>query len=188
MARARAAGRRADPAAVIIPLLVGAGVAVVLGVYGQAHDPTGRALFTMFFTATINLKVWFATLSLLFGVFQLLSALRLYGKIKIPRDMPSWLGQAHRLSGTLAFLVSLPVAYHCLWGLGFATEGGSRRVWHSIFGCAFYGAFAAKVLIVRSRRMPNWALPVVGGLTFAVLVLVWYTSALWYFTNTGFEV
>ena len=114
--------------------------------------------------------------------------LRLYGKIHIPRSFPSWLGQAHRLSGTLAFMFSLPVAYHCLWGLGFATEGGTRRVLHSLLGCLFYGAFAAKVIIVRSKRMPSWALPVVGGAAFTLLVLLWYTSALWLFTNQGFKV
>ena len=87
-------------------------------------------------------------------------------------------GPAHRIAGSLALLVSLPVAYHCLWSLGFNPDpGGSRRFWHSVLGCAFYGAFATKVLVVRSRRMPGWALPVVGGLLFTVLVLIWLTSS-----------
>jgi len=169
-----------------VPLLAGGAVAIFLGVYGRAHDPTGRSLFTLFFTGTINLKVWFATAALVCATFQVLSALRLYGKLHVPRTMPAWLGQAHRLSGTLAFLLSLPVAYHCLWSLGFADTGATRRFVHSVLGCLFYGAFATKVLIVRGRGMPNWALPVVGGATFAVLVMLWYTSAWWFFRHAGF--
>lgn len=187
MATTRGSQPSAAPA-LALPLVVGGAIAVALGVYGRNHDATGRGLTTLFFTSGIYLKAWFATVSLLCGIFQLLSALRLYDKIHIPRSSPSWLGQAHRLSGILAFVFSLPVAFHCLWGLGFATEGGSRRVLHSLFGCLFYGAFAAKVIVVRSKRMPNWALPVVGGTVFALLVLLWYTSALWLFNNQGLKV
>jgi len=187
MATAQQAERRPAPA-LVLPLVIGGAISLMLGVYGRNHDATGRGLITLFFTSGIYLKAWFATAAVACGLFQVLSALRLYDKIHIPRTFPPWLGQAHRLSGTLAFMFSLPVAYHCLWGLGFATEGGTRRVLHSLFGCLFYGAFAAKVIIVRSKHMPNWALPVVGGTTFAILVLLWYTSALWLFTNHGFKV
>ena len=171
--------------ALVLPLVVGGAVAIALGVYGRNHDGTGRGLIELFFSDGIHLKVWFATVAVVCALFQVLSALRLYGKIHIPRTFPSWLGQAHRLSGTLAFLFSLPVAYHCLWGIGYGTTDGTRADLHSLFGCLFYGAFASKVIIVRSKRMPNWALPVVGGVTFTLLVLVWFTSALWFFNDRG---
>src|SRR5436309_10319932 len=90
----------------LAPAAAGAGVAVALGVYGRVHDPTGHALFTLFFTATINLKVWFATVAYSLAIVQLLTALRLYGKVRIPHDAPPWLGDLHRLTGTLAFLAS----------------------------------------------------------------------------------
>ena len=54
---------------------------------------------------------------------------------------------------------------------------------HSIAGCFFYGAFAAKVLLVRHRRLPRWVLPVAGGTLAAVLGVLWYTSALWYYNG-----
>lgn len=166
---------------------LGAAAAVALGAYGAAHDPTGEALFTLFFSGTINLKAWFATVSIGLALFQLASALRLYGKVEIPRRQPAWLGDAHRLSGTLAFLFSLPVAYHCLWSLGFETDSGEmRRFVHSVAGCAFYGAFVVKVLCVRTRRLPDWALPLTGGTVFAALAVVWATSSLWFFQNVGF--
>ena len=50
---------------------------------------------------------------------------------------------------------------------------------HSLLGCAVYGAFAAKVTILRLHRFPKLVLPVAGGLLFATLIAVWYTSALW---------
>ena len=83
---------------------------------------------------------------------------------------------------------TLPVAYHCLWSLGFNPDpGGGRRLWHSVLGCAFYGAFATKVVVVRSRRLPGWAFPVVGGVLFTLIVLVWLTSSLWFFNEIGVE-
>jgi hypothetical protein len=164
--------------------LVGAGVAVALGVYGKVHDPTGEQPYTLFFTATINLKVWFATAALALAVVQIVLAARLYGKIDWPwrGDAPPWLGDTHRLVGTFAFLVSLPVAYHCLWALGFQSTD-TRVLAHSLLGCFFYGVFATKVLSVRSHGLPGWLLPVVGGLTFAALVGVWLTSSLWFMTS-----
>jgi Family of unknown function (DUF6529) len=180
-ARGPAVSRLAGPA------LVGAAVAVALGVYGGVHDPTGEALFTLFFSATLNMKAWLATVVLLLALFQVLSAARLYGKISVPAQVPPWLGQAHRLSGTLAFLVSLPIAYHCLWSLGFESDPDqTRRFVHSIVGCFFYGAFTTKVLVVRSRNLPGWALPAAGGTLFTAVVVLWFTSSVWFFDNVGF--
>ncbi|MBI2168914.1 MAG: hypothetical protein HYU28_05360 [Actinobacteria bacterium] len=171
----------------VLALLIGAAISVGLGVYGRTHDPTGEAIFTLFFTGTINLKAWFTTAALTLVGFQLVSAARLYGKISWPRRVPPWLGDAHRLSGTLAFILTLPVAYHCLWSLGFESDAEmTRRFVHSLFGCFFYGVFAVKVLAVRARSLPDWVLPVVGGATFTTLVALWYSSALWFFRQQGF--
>jgi uncharacterized protein DUF6529 len=52
-------------------------------------------------------------------------------------------------------------------------------------GCFLYGAFAAKVLLVHSRRLPGWALPVAGGALVTAVVVLWYSAALWYFN--GFQ-
>jgi hypothetical protein len=166
-------------------LAVGAAVAVSLGVYGRVHDPTGRSLVTLAFTRSINLKVWFATAAFALALFQVGSALRIYGKVGSGRP-PKWLRPAHRISGTLAFLLVIPVAYHCLWALGFQTHSGVRVLAHAIAGCFFFGALASKLLIVRSRRLPAWALPVVGGTVFAALTVVWLSSALWFFTTVSF--
>jgi hypothetical protein len=115
-------------------------------------------------------------------VVQVLLALRLYGKLKVPRSAPPWLGDAHRLTGTAAFALTLPVAYQCLWGLGFQSTD-SRVLFHSVLGCVFYGAFTVKVLAVRMHGLPGRTLPIVGGLVFAVLVGIWLTSSMWFFTS-----
>ena len=163
----------------------GAAVAVALGAYASIHDPTGEQPYTLFFTGTINLKVWLATVAVALAILQVLSAARLYGRLSWPAEPPPWLGDAHRLSGTLAFVVSLPVAYHCLWALGFQTDD-LRSVAHSLLGCLFYGMFTTKVLAVRNHDLPGWTLPVVGSTLFAVLALVWATSSVWFWTSVEF--
>jgi hypothetical protein len=92
----------------------------------------------------------------------------------------------HRASGAGAFVISLPVAFMCLYGLGFSPDPFlMRKLVHSVAGCVFYGAFAAKVVFVHSRRVPGWALPLAGGLLFAMVVLLWWTGARWYFGVEG---
>ena len=66
--------------------------------------------------------------------------------------------------------------------LGFETTS-PRVAIHSILGSAFYGAFAVKVILVRSRGFPGWALPVAGGLLFAILAGLWVTSSLYLFSS-----
>ena len=156
---------------------------LTLGLYGNVHDPATDLSITLGFADTITMKVWLASLSVLFALVQLGSALWLYGRVTT-RAAPGWLGAVHRISGRLAFLASLPVAYHCLYQLAFQ-DTTTRVLAHSIFGCAFYGAFAAKVVIVRSRALPGIALPLAGGTLFSVLVATWITSGLWFISENG---
>jgi len=166
--------------------LAGALVAVAAGVYGRLHDPASETTIKWFFTSTLHLKAWFATVALLLAVLQLLGGLWMFGKLPFGAA-PSWVGPAHRITGSLVLLVSLPVAYHCLWSLGFNPDpGGGRRLVHSILGCAFYGAFATKLLALRIPNLPGWGLPFIGGLLVTSLTFVWLTSSLWFFTNVGF--
>ena len=170
-----------------LALAVGAGVAVASGVYGSVHDPTGQQTISLFFSNTLSFKAWLTTLIVALALFQLWSALRMWDKVSWPRAQPAWLGNTHRLSGLLAFALSLPVAWHCLWALGFEPDIGElRRFGHSILGCFFYGAFAAKVTLVRSTKAPSWALPVAGGAVFTAVIGLWLTSSLWFFTNVAF--
>jgi hypothetical protein len=177
--------RPSGTVAVLLAAGVGAAVSVVLGVYADRHDPAGQALFTLGFSGTINMKAWLTTVAVVLAVVQVLLALWMYGRLG--GEAPAWVGPLHRIVGLAAFLVILPVAYHCLWSLGFESDvDRTRRFVHSLLGCAFFGAFTTKVLGVRSSNMPGWALPVFGSLVFAILVAIWFTSSWWFFTTVGF--
>lgn len=177
-----AAAERPAAPKLLLAALIGAGVALALGVYGKVHDPSQQLVFTLFFSSTISMKVWLGTAAAAFAVVQVISAMWVYGRL--PGRTPAWAGSVHRISGRLAFIVSLPVAYHCLWSLGFQ-DTDTRVLAHSLLGCAVYGAFASKVTIVRSRGLPGLALPVAGGIMFAVLIGAWLTSALWFIDESG---
>ncbi|MGW3104858.1 DUF6529 family protein [Streptomyces sp. cg40] len=172
--------RRDSPARYLVPALVAAAVAVGLGVYGKVHDPAGTAFNLAGFSSTGAVKSWLATTAFFFALVQVVSAFMVYGKL----PGPSWSGTLHRWSGRIAFLVAVPVAVHCLYAFGYQTYS-TRVMWHSLLGCLFFGAFSAKMLLLRSERLPGWLLPLVGGLVFTGLTLLWLTSALWFFRTFG---
>jgi hypothetical protein len=180
------ADERADGggAGLLLAGAIGAAVALTLGIYGNVHEPASDLVITLGFKDTITMKVWLASVAVLFACFQLFSALWMYGRLPLS-DAPAWIGSAHRISGRLAFLFSLPVAYHCLYQLAFQ-DTSTRVLIHSLLGCAFYGAFAAKVVVVRSHSLPGIALPLAGGALFTLLVGVWLTSGWWFISNNGF--
>lgn len=178
---ARASGGRQ----LLIPLAAGAAVAVTLGVYGRVHNPTGIAVSVAGFSSPQTVKVWLASAATLFAVLQVSSALVMYGKVPGVRA-PSWIGTFHRWSGRTAFLLTIPVAVHCLYALGFATYS-TRTVTHSLLGCVFFGAFTIKMLSLPKRGLPGWTLPLLGGVVFAALVGLWLTSAFWFFTTVGVQ-
>jgi len=160
----------------------GAAVSVALGVYGSQHQPTGQASFTFGFDTMIAMKVWLALVVGVLALVQLVSALWIYGKLG--RSAGRAVIMTHRLSGSAAILVSLPVAYHCLWSLGFQTYD-TRVLVHSLFGCVLYGAFVTKILALKTRTSPGWLLPLAGGLLFSTIVIVVLTSSIWFLSTTG---
>jgi hypothetical protein len=170
---------------IVVPSLIGALVALTLGIYGRLHHPTGIAVNITGFSSPGSVKSWLATAATVFAVVQVGSALVMYGKV--PRVAgPSWIGGLHRWSGRLAFLLAVPVAIHCLYALGFQTYS-TRVLVHSLLGCAFFGAFTVKMLILPKRGLPGWVLPVVGAVVFTVLVAIWFTSAFWFFSTFGIK-
>jgi hypothetical protein len=175
---------RSRAARLLLPLLAGALVAVALGVYGKQHEAGGKVTFNLGFSSLFPMKVWLATAAGGLAVLQLLSALWMWRKVPFAGAAPSWIGVVHRTLGTLAFLLTVPVAYACLYALGFS-DASPRVLAHSIIGCAFYGAFVTKLIVLRTTRLPGWALPVVGGLLFTALVAVVLTSAGYTFAEFG---
>ncbi|GAA1373556.1 DUF6529 family protein [Catellatospora chokoriensis] len=155
---------------------------MTLGVYGSVHTPTGIAVNVAGFSGPQTVKVWLATGAALLALVQLVSAFAMWGKFG-PR-VPSWIGPLHRWSGRFAFLLTVPVAVHCLYALGFATYD-TRTLAHSLLGCFFFGAFTVKMLSLPKRGLPGWTLPLLGGAVFTALIGLWLTSSFWYFTTIG---
>ena len=174
----------------LVAFAAGAVVALLVGVFGKVHDPTLAGTTTLGFRTVIDMKVVLSLVIGVLAVLQLIGALWLYGRLGV--GAPSWLGTAHRVSGTVALLLTVVVAYHCLWALGLETgtfaDGEpvpARTVAHGVLGCTVLGAAVVKVVAVRSRRSPGWFLPVAGGLLFTLLVAAVLTSAAWYLGAHG---
>jgi Family of unknown function (DUF6529) len=169
---------------------VGAVVSLLVGVFGKVHDPSLSGTTTLGFSTVLDMKVVVSTVIGVLAVLQVIGALWIYGRLGVAA--PSWVGTVHRGLGTIAIVLTVFVAYHCLWVLGLETghfEDGdkvpARVVIHGLLGCAVIGALVVKVTAVRSRRAPGWFLPVAGGLLFALLVGAVLTSAVWYIGANG---
>ena len=143
-------------------------------------------IMTSVFSTTIASKAWFATAAVTLAIVQVLTGARIFGKLeKVVRIPRPHVNRVHRWSGRLAILCTLPVAFHCIFILGFKTTN-ARVLAHSILGSFVYGVFTVKVFFVHDRMHPRWVLPLVGGTMFSVLAALWASSALWYFTNVHF--
>jgi hypothetical protein len=149
-------------------------------------ESTWTDAMTSVFSSGIAGKAWFATAALAFGVVQVSTGARIFGKLQrvVPIGRP-YVNRVHRWSGRLAILCTLPVAFHCIFILGFKTTD-ARVLVHSILGSFVYGVIVVKIFFVHDRDHPRWTLPLVGGTLFTTLVLLWSTSAYWYFTNVHF--
>ncbi len=143
---------------------------------------------TTVFSSTIAFKSWFATAAVALALVQVLTATRMWGKLQrvIPLSF-SVAKRIHRWSGRLAFLCTLPVFFHCVFILGFETPN-ARVAIHSVVGTLIYGVFAAKMLVIREKGYPHWVLPVAGGAMATMVLVLWVTSSLWFFTNVRFGI
>lgn len=169
----------------LVPFLIGAALAVGLGVYGRLHPPTGIAVNVAGFSSPLAVKVWLTTGATFFAVVQLVSALAMWGRLPGVRANPPWAARTHRWAGRIAFLLAVPVAVHCLYALGFQTYD-PRVLFHSLAGCLFFGVFTMKMLSLPKQGLSKWTFPVLGGLVFTVLVGIWLSSSLWFFSTVGF--
>jgi Family of unknown function (DUF6529) len=170
----------------LVALAAGSAVAIALGVYGRLHNPTYEPTITFGFSAMLPMKAWFTTAALGFGMVQVGSALVMAGRLPRVKTRPSWIWPVHHWSGRIAFLLTIPVGFHCLYALGLQTPS-ARVLAHGLVGCLFYGAFTTKMLLIENRRPRGWAIAVAGGIVFAAIVELWLTSSLWFFSTIGVQ-
>jgi hypothetical protein len=184
MSVAAAQGSLKRQTALVVVFLFGAVVALSIGLYAKLHTPSGRPVVTLGFSGILQMKVWLTTAAASLLVVQLVTALWMWSRLPGAGPAPPWASVLHRWSGATAFIITLPVAFSCIWALGFQTYSVRVAV-HGVCGCLFYGAYAAKMLGLRLRGLPGWALPVLGGSVLTLLVALWLTAALWFFTRHG---
>jgi uncharacterized protein DUF6529 len=165
---------------VLVAFAIGTLAAVALGVYGRLHTPTGHAVNLAGFSSGLAVKSFLTSVAMVFAVVQTVTALALFGRIRLTGG---WVGPVHRWSGRIAVAVTVPVAVHCLYALGFQSYD-TRTLLHSLFGCFFYGAFVVKMLVLTRDDSPRWALPLMGGLVLSGLTALWMTAALWFYLNS----
>jgi len=166
------AGRRAVAARLAGIGLLAAGVAVGLYVAGRLLTPDATsALFGQAGLGAVRLKSMLASIALGVAGLQVLLGAWMYRKLPLAGSPPRPVRRTHRITGFALFAFTVPIAAHCLVTYGVQLTSPRVAV-HSLAGCFFYGAFAAKVLLVHSRRLPGWALPVAGGTLAVVAVLL----------------
>ncbi|HCT81221.1 MAG TPA: hypothetical protein DGT23_32565 [Micromonosporaceae bacterium] len=171
----------AKNARLLAPILIGAVISVVLGVYGASHKGNSIVFQISGFSNLARVKSWLTVVVIFFVLVQLGSALIMYGKIR-KITAPPWIATLHRWSGRIAFFVAVPIGVYCLYGVGFQHHN-TRVMLHSLLGCLFFGVFTVKMLVLTKRGIAGWVLPLLGGLVFTVLVAISLTSAAWYFTS-----
>lgn len=163
--------------------LVAAAVTGALYAFGTLHAADySFSLFGQDALGALRLKSLLATVAFGLAVVQVLLALWLYRKLPLAGAPSRRVGPTHRIVGVVALVLTLPVGVHCILAYG-VVLGDPRVALHSLAGCLFYGAFAAKVLVVQSKRLPGWTLPAAGSTLAVLLTVIWYSSAVWYYNG-----
>lgn len=164
------------------PILLGGLLSVAMGVYGVNHKGKSIVLGVSGFENLARAKAWMAAAVAVLVVVQLVTALIIYGKIKMAA--PAWISPLHRWSGRLAFFTAVVIGVFCLYGVGFQYHN-LRVAVHSTTGCLFFGVFVIKMLVLTKPGLKGWILPLSGGAVFTLLATAIATSAGWYVVTGG---
>ncbi|MDE0700291.1 MAG: DUF6529 family protein [Acidimicrobiaceae bacterium] len=132
-------------------LVAGAAVALALGVYSVLHEPTGRDFVLWGFESAAAWKNALTLVVALLLVAQAVLSFKLAGMFGFRATARRGLVDFRRLLATLAIGFSLPVAFHCVWVLGFGSDSLAISL-HSILGCIAYGCVVATLWPDRGER------------------------------------
>ena len=183
MTQPRVTGRRSTAARLARIGVLAAGVTAAVYVAGRVLTPDYTfGIFGRVGLGAISLKSVLATIVFGVAILQVLLALWMYRRLPFAGSPPRPVRLAHRIIGFALFALTVPIALHCLIAYGVQLTSPRVAV-HSLAGCFLYGAFAAKVLLVQSKRLPGWTLPVAGGMLAVLVGVLWYTSAFWYYNG-----
>ena len=154
----------------------------------MVHEPTGRDFVLYGFESAAGWKNALTLVVAVLLVAQAALAFKLAGLFGLRAASRPWLLELRRLIATLAVGLSLPVAFHCVWVLGFGSDSSAITL-HSILGCIAYGCVVAALWPDHRKRAPldtgdgNWA-RAVGAIQYVVGVAA-ATAVVMLFTLQG---
>src|SRR3989442_14965820 len=121
-----------NPVWLVVPMVVFALITLTVGLVARqtVRAPYATPFFHLFFTDILLMKAWLATAAVVLACAQLTTAARIYDWLRFPPKRRFYHG-VHRWSGRAAILLPLPVAYHCVFLLGFGTHS-PRVLIHSL--------------------------------------------------------
>lgn len=125
-----------------------------------------------------NLLLWkvvLATVVFALAGLQVAMAARFWG---VAPAMPVSGGTAvkvHRVSGRVALLLAVVVAFSCLVGPAGPTSP-TRVLLHSTFGALAFVVLTAKFAVLKVARRGDKYLPLLGSLLFLTFGAIWATS------------
>lgn len=175
--------RRGGVAVMGLAIAAAAGVTAALYLWASAQTAQPQeGVFGRHGLEALTLKSWMATAVLMLALLQVVGALWMYGRLPGGRTAPRSIGVLHRINGIALVALAGLIAWQCVRVYGVQTYA-PRVMVHAIAGCFFFGAFAAKLVIVRSKRLPGWNLPAAGGLLVTTVAVLWLSSSFWFFTT-----
>jgi len=169
-------------------LAAGAAASVALGAYSVVHEPSGRDFVLYGFDSSAGWKHALTLAVAVLLVAQAAIGFKLAGLFGLRPPGRPWLPELRRLIATAAVGLSLPVAFHCVWALGFGSDSPVGAL-HSILGCIAYGCVVAALWPNDRKPAPldtadrNWA-GAVSAVQYVVGVAA-ATAAVMLFTLQG---
>jgi hypothetical protein len=111
----------------VLPLVLFAFITLTVGLVATAtvREPYATSFFHPFFSDVLQMKAWLVTAVVVLACGQLLTAARIYELLGFP-PKGRFYHVVHRWSGRAAIVLTLPVAYHCIFLLGFSRQQSAR--------------------------------------------------------------
>jgi uncharacterized protein DUF6529 len=107
----------------VLPLVLFALITLTVGLVATAtvREPYATSFFHPFFSDVLQMKAWLVTAAVVLACGQLLTAARIYELLGFP-PKGRFYHVVHRWSGRATIVLTLPVAYHCIFLLGFSAN------------------------------------------------------------------
>lgn len=146
-----------------------------LAAYASIHEPTQRGLLFVASDSVVDTKIVLSSLAVALFLAQVGCG---WMAARQPAATGAQLSEIQRIFAAGGFALSLPVVFHCVWALGWPSEGVGAWT-HAILGCVAYGsylvhAFGVRALGARPDRRPPIS-PGTGAVAAVAMTAAWAT-------------